>query len=205
MPPREPADPDAPEPSRWELTTRANPDHSSWYINRWRTMIANGEDVDGEARLADALAPRNARILDAGCGQGRVGARLQALGHTVVGVDVDPQLIAAAEEDYPGPRWVVGDLARLDLGEQFDVIISAGNVMGFLAESTRAEVVRRLAEHLAPEGRLVVGFGAGRGYDFDEFLGHARQAGLASQLLLESWDVRPFTSDSQFLVAVLSG
>ena len=54
------------------------------------------------------------------------------------GVDVDPVLIAAAEEDHPGPTFLVGDLAELDLPARgveadFDVIVSAGNVMGFLA------------------------------------------------------------------------
>ena len=59
-------------------------------------MEAEGRDLAGEARFVDALAPRAARVLDAGCGPGRVGAFLHALGHTVVGVDVDPVLIVAA-------------------------------------------------------------------------------------------------------------
>ena len=55
------------------------------------------------------------RVLDAGCVPGRVGAELAARGHIVVGVDVDPLLIAAAEADHPGPRWIVADLADFDL------------------------------------------------------------------------------------------
>lgn len=47
------------------------------------------------------------------------------------------------------------------------MIICAGNVMGFLAESTRAEVLVRLANHLSLDGRAAIGFGAGRGYDFN--------------------------------------
>ncbi len=89
--------------SRWVEITRENPDHSTWYVERFRTMAADGDDLDGEARLIDAMVPRGARLLDAGCGPGRVGGRLSVLGHDVVGVDVDPVLIAAAEHDHPGP------------------------------------------------------------------------------------------------------
>jgi SAM-dependent methyltransferase len=171
-------------------------------------MARAGEDLAGEARLVDTLVPRRARILDAGCGQGRTGAYLHAVGHEVVGVDGDTKLIAAAEQDHPGPRWIVADLAELDLpargiAEPFDAIVSAGNVMAFLAPSTRVPVLERLHAHLTPAGRAAIGFGAGRGYAFDEFLRDATIAGFEPDLLLSTWDLRPFTADSTFLVAVL--
>ena len=186
----------------------ADPGHSDWYIERFRAMARAGDDLGGEARFVDAMAPRAAHILDAGCGPGRVGGYLAAAGHRVVGVDVDPALIAAAEQDHPGPRWLVGDLAELDLpargvGEPFDVIVSAGNVMAFLAPSTRVPVLSRLRSHLRADGRLAIGFGAGRDYEFGQFLADAATAGLAAELLLSAWDVRPFTEDSGFLVALL--
>ena len=196
------------EQSEWVRITEADPGHSRAYVERFRGLAAQGADLAGEARLLDAMLPRGARVLDAGCGPGRVGAFLAAAGHHVVGVDVDPVLIAAAREDHPGPRWLVGDLATLDLpaagiAHPFDGIVCAGNVMTFLAPSTRVEVLRRLRTHLAGEGRAAIGFGAGRGYDFDEFLSDARKAGFAPDLLLATWDLRPFTPDSDFLVAVL--
>lgn len=201
---------DAPmtEQSAWTRITQEDPGHSAAYVQRFRTMAAQGRDLAGEARLVDAMLPRGARVLDAGCGPGRVGAVLAAAGHDVVGVDGDPVLIAAAEEDHPGPRWIVGDLAELDLPargvpEPFDGIVCAGNVMTFLAPGTRREVLRRLLAHLAPGGRAAIGFGAGRGYPFDEFLADAAAAGLTRDLLLSTWDLRPFGPDADFLVAVL--
>lgn len=196
------------EQSLWMQKVAVDPGHSEWYIERFRAMARAGEDLAGEARLIDAMVPRGSRILDAGCGPGRVGGYLGKVGHDVVGVDVDPALIEAAEQDHPGPRWVVGDLAELDLPargipEPFDVILSAGNVMTFLAPSTRGLVLARLRAHLAPEGRAVIGFGAGRDYPFDQFFDDATQAGLTPDLLLSTWDLRPFTEQSDFLVAVL--
>lgn len=196
------------ERSGWEELTANNPDHSTWYVERFRSMAEAGNDLAGEARFVDAMVARSSRVMDAGCGPGRVGAFLFEAGHTVVGVDGDPVLIAAAVEDHPGPQWLVGDLAELDLPskgvtEGFDAIVCAGNVMTFLAPSTRREVLTRLGRHLRPEGRIVVGFGAGRSYDFDEFCHDLTAAGLSLELEFESWDLRPLTDESGFLVAVL--
>lgn len=193
----------------WLQKIEQNPGHSAWYIERFRTMAADGHDLDGEARFVDAMAPRGARILDAGCGPGRVGGRLAALGHQVTGVDIDAELIAAAERDHPGSTWLVGDLAELDLpsvgiAEGFDVIVSAGNVMPFLDPTTRSQVLARLGAHLNPDGRLAIGFGSGRGYDFDEFFADTAGVGLRDELRLSTWDLRPLGPSSEFLVAVLT-
>jgi SAM-dependent methyltransferase len=196
------------EPSEWSRITTEDPTQSARYIERFRTMAAAGADLAGEARLIDAMAPRGARILDAGCGPGRVGAALAEVGHVVVGVDADAELIAAAEQDHPGPRWLIGDLAELDLAAQghepFDVIVCAGNVMAFLAPSTRLAVLANFGSHLAPGGRAVVGFGSGRGYEFGDFVLDVDNVGLALDATFETWDLRPFTDRSEFLVAVLS-
>jgi SAM-dependent methyltransferase len=197
-----------PEASAWTRITQENPDHSAAYIQRWRDLAAQGMDLVGEARLVDAMLPRRSRVLDAGCGQGRIGSHLASVGHDVVGVDVDPELIAAAREEHPDACWLVGDLAELDLPargvpEPFDAIVCAGNVMTFLAPSTRREVLRRMRAHIRDDGRAAIGFGAGRDYPFDEFLDDAAVSGWASDLLLSTWDLRPFTPESDFLVAVL--
>lgn len=196
-------------PNRWIELTEKNPDHSSWYIERFRSMAAAGDDLDGEARLVDAMVARGSRVLDAGCGPGRVGGHLARAGHEVVGVDIDPVLIAAAEHDHPGPTWLVADLATLDLpalgiGEGFDLIVCAGNVMTFLDPQTRQPVLERLAAHLRDGGRIVTGFGAGRDYPFAEFFDDVDQVGLVAEVRLSSWDLRPLTDQSDFLVAVLS-
>jgi hypothetical protein len=49
----------------------------------------------------------------------------------------------------------------------------------------------------------VIGFGAGRDYVFADFFDDVAEAGLSPELLLSTWDIRPFTEDSDFLVAIL--
>ncbi|OZG29687.1 SAM-dependent methyltransferase [Williamsia sp. 1138] len=196
-------------PSQWEEITAADPEHSTRYVERFREMAARGQDIVGEARMVDAMMSRGGRVLDAGCGPGRLGGHLHAAGHTVVGVDIDPVLIAAAQQDYPGPTWQVGDLAELDLPARgiaagFEVIVCAGNVMAFVAPSTRQAVLAGFARHLAPTGRVVVGFGSGRGYEFTEFFDDAAASGLSIDHRFSTWDLRPFTNSSDFVVAVFS-
>ena len=201
------SNPDRPR-GAWELMIEKNPDHSRWYVERFRQKAAEGEDLHGEARFVDAMVPRGSRILDAGSGPGRLGGELARRGHTVVGIDVDPYLIDAAREDHPEVTWLVGDLYEMDLPARdveanFDVIVSAGNVITFLAEGTASTVLARMRDHLAPGGRIVIGFGAGRGYDLKEFLADAASARLVPDVMLESWDIRALLPDSTFIVAVL--
>lgn len=185
-----------------------DPGHSQWYVERFRRLRLDGVDIAGEARTVDAMLERGSRVLDAGCGGGRVGAHLYAAGHEVVGVDVDPVLVEAAAADYPGPTWLVADLAELDLPARgmpagFDAVVCAGNVLTFCAPSTRRDVLDRLGRHLAGDGRLVVGFGTDRGYPVPRLLEDAAAVGLVADLLLSTWDLRPYAADADFVVALL--
>jgi SAM-dependent methyltransferase len=182
--------------------------HAEWYIERFRRMAADGADLAGEARLLDAMLSRRSRVLDAGCGPGRVGAELASRGHDVVGVDADPQLVDAARADHPGPVWLVADLAELDLAaagepEPFDAAVIAGNVMPFLAPGTEQAVLTRLAAHLRDDAVVVVGFGLERGYALSDFDAHAAGAGLRFEHRFATWDLRPWRDDAPFAVTVL--
>lgn len=190
---------------RW--ITDTNPGHSQWYIDRFRQMAANGDDLGGEARLIDAMLPhRGSRVLDAGCGPGRVSAVLHAAGHQVVGVDVDPELIAAAEQDHPGPNYYVGDLASFDLSdseEPFDGVVMAGNVIVFIAPDTEAQVLRRVADHVVADGFIVVGFHTNRHLTLEQFDQAVADAGLRVESRFATWNLNAPTGDSDFAVSVL--
>lgn len=169
-------------------------------------MAAEGKDIYGEARLINALVQPGSTILDAGCGTGRIAGWLQEHGHNAAGSDVDPILIEYAQQDYPDATWFVGDLGRDQLPPNtYDAIVSAGNVMGFIAPDDRQAVLDNLAQAAKPGGRIVVGYGSGPGRDwsFENFLDMAVHAGLEQELLLSAWDIQPFTADSTFMVALL--
>ena len=183
------------EPTRWQTDTDTG--HSDWYAKHFRTLREQGNDLDGEARFMDVLLPRHARVLDAGCGQGRTGGALMARGHEVVGVDADPVLIAAAEIDNPGPTWILADLSTLDLHADhppFDAAVLAGNVMSFVAPGTEARVLERIASHLTDDGLLVTGFHLEM-CDLATFDAAVDQAGLHRRQRFATWDLEPWPND----------
>jgi 2-polyprenyl-3-methyl-5-hydroxy-6-metoxy-1,4-benzoquinol methylase len=150
--------------SRWDEATGGAAGDS--YAARFDTLAASGVDVHGEATLCASLVARGARVLDAGCGTGRVAIRLAELGYECVGVDLDESMLAVARARAPQLTWVLGDVATVDLiGDGhpgFDLVVAAGNVVPLVAEGTEAQVIARLAAHLHPGGRLVAGFGLDR-------------------------------------------
>ncbi|MDN5822368.1 MAG: class I SAM-dependent methyltransferase [Brachybacterium sp.] len=191
-----------PAENRWTAAVRRDPRHARHHAERWHRLEASGQDIHGEARLLDAMAPRGAHVLDAGCGSGRLGGHLARVGHAVTGVDLDPHLIEVARTEHPGARWEVGNLAVLELHETFDLIACAGNVLTFLSAAERRPALARLAAHLVPEGRLVVGFGLDRGYALTDFVADAAAGGLRLSQRFGTWDLRPASDD--FLVGILT-
>lgn len=133
------------------------------YAKRFAELAASGADVHGEAAFCARLVEADARILDAGCGTGRVATRLAELGFDCVGVDADPSMVAQARSAAPDLRWIDADLAEMDGDDEltgpFDLVVAAGNVMPLLSPGSEARVLAALAERLAPGGRLVAGFG----------------------------------------------
>jgi 2-polyprenyl-3-methyl-5-hydroxy-6-metoxy-1,4-benzoquinol methylase len=148
-------------PSRWQALSGGR--FGTDYAARFARLAASGADLHGEATFCADLVSAGARILDAGCGTGRVAIRLAEQGFDVVGLDVDDSMLAVAREQAPALTWVLGDLAdtgRLVAGEgPFELVVLAGNVVPLVSEGALPDVVGALVSVLAPEGLLVAGFG----------------------------------------------
>ncbi len=183
--------------SRWDDVSR----DGAAYAASFAALAAAGSDVHGEARLCAALVPAPARVLDAGCGTGRVAIRLTSLGYTCVGVDADPSMLAEASRAAPALRWVLGDLAELELGETFELVVAAGNVIPLVAAESEAAVVRSLAAHLVAGGLLVAGFGLAASHlplddapiDLATYDRLCADAGLRLEQRFATWDCEPYT------------
>lgn len=173
------------------------------YAQRFVNIKAEGKDVDGEARFLDAMAEPGSRILDAGCGAGRIAHALTLRGHDVIGVDADPVLIEAGHGQHPEADLRVLDLVHLspDLGT-FDVVVCPGNVMAFVGAGTESTVVANIASVLAPGGRAVFGFHINRSYALSALDEHASAAGLQLEYRFGTWNLDPFTVESDWAVSV---
>lgn len=179
------------------------------YLERFLKLIESGEDIDGEARLADTISPRGARILDAGAGFGRVAAYLAAAGHEVVACEPDPVLVSKGRELYPGLQFLAKDILSLAPSDgSFDTIVLVGNVLVFAAPNTQRRLLDSLRARLRPEGRILAGFHLNEGpalnypYPITDFEADVAAVGLQIQSSFSSYQLDP--SSDNYLVAILS-
>ena len=184
--------------NRWLSGGRAR---GADYDARFEELARAGQDVHGEANLVESLGPT--AVLDAGCGTGRVAIELARRGVEVVGVDLDPDMLAAARRKAPHLQWVEADLVVVDLGRTFDAVVLAGNVMIFLTPGTEGPVVANLARHVAPGGLLVAGFQLLPGrLDLAGYDEAATGAGLGLAERWATWERAPFVDGGDYAVSV---
>lgn len=196
--------------TRWEQNWLREDRQWQSYADKFAQYYADGTDMDGEARFVDMLTPRNATVLDAGCGTGRVAAGIAARGHRVVGVDKDAGLVQIGVQRYPEVPLLVQDLVALDAvvlqaagqPDAFDVIACPGNVMVYLAAGTERQVLTNLVALLKPGGRVVFGFATDREYTVDGLDSDALAVGLAFEHRFRTWQLDPFADNSDWAVSV---
>lgn len=189
----------SPDPENpWLRMPRASGDE---YDEPYERRAAAGENVHGEADFVMRYSPRT--LLDAGCGTGRIARELARRGLDVVGVDLDDRMLSTARRKAPSIAWHCADLASIDLGRTFDVILLAGNVMIFLTPGTEGAVVANLERHLAPDGRLVAGFSLRPGrLTIEQYDRLAAKADLVLGERWSSWDGDLWTPGADYHVSV---
>ena len=171
------------------------------YDEAFQALAASGKDVHGEAAYVAALVPPGVRVLDAGCGTGRVAIELARRGYDASGVDSDASMLAVARRNAPELSWRLEDLAALEETAAYHLVVAAGNVMIFLEPGTEPAVVSRLAAALRPGGLLVSGWRTDElpVETYDEW---TRAAGLTQVVRHATWQGTPMTPEADWCVAV---
>jgi SAM-dependent methyltransferase len=119
--------------------------------------------------VLEHLPKEGGRVLDLGCGSGRIGGPIARAGHHVVGIDSDPTHESAYRSVVgEGGRFVVGDLVgpwpTVEGG--FDAVLLLGNVLMTVREpATLRAVLATVATVLAPEGVVIADDFAEAGWD----------------------------------------
>jgi SAM-dependent methyltransferase len=180
--------------TRW---TNAEVPRGHDYDRRWQRLAAEGQNVHGEADFVERLLRDfgGDRVLDAGCGTGRVAIELARRGFVTVGVDSDRAMVTAAREKAPELSWLDADLSSLtdSVTTEFDLAVMAGNVMIFLAPGTEARALTEVARSVRRGGLVVAGFSLRRDrLQLDDYDRHAQAAGLSLLQRWATWDRAPF-------------
>jgi len=196
--------------TRWSEVS-GGPGAATAYQQRFDDLAAKGMDIHGEAAFVASLMSPPVRVLDAGCGTGRVATQLTALGYHCTGVDADAAMVEVAQKRDPSTTWVRQDLSRLQLRAQaFEIAVLAGNVIPLLAPGTLLSAVERIAAHLQPGGLLVAGFGLDAAHlpqgcpvtplaDYDRA---CEVTGLSFVRRYGTWDRKPWHDGGGYAVSV---
>lgn len=101
-----------------------------------------------------------ADVLDLGCGTGTHDLMLAQRGHSVVGIDRAPEMIALAEQKTRGDgvdvEFHVGDVRTVDVGRSFDTVISMFAVVSYQCSNDDLSAMLATARrHLVPGGIFV--------------------------------------------------
>ncbi|WP_406195818.1 class I SAM-dependent methyltransferase [Kitasatospora sp. NBC_01560] len=108
--------------------------------------------VNGEPEVIRKAAPAGARILELGCGVGRVTHPLIELGFTVTAVDESADMLARVR----GARTVRGPIERLDLGEHFDVVLLGSFLVHAGDPAVRRGLLDACRRHVAADGCVLI-------------------------------------------------
>jgi trans-aconitate methyltransferase len=109
------------------------------------------------AALLDLLAPQpGERILDVGCGTGRLTAEIAGCGAQVLGIDSSIDMLGQARQNYPALKFALADATSFRFPEKFDAVFSNA-ALHWVKDAESA--VRAIAEALRPGGRFVAEFG----------------------------------------------
>ncbi len=97
---------------------------------------------------------RGKSVLEAGCGGGQHTAMMARFAESITAVDLNTvELARERNKDSRNIRFVEADIAQMNLGRSFDVVISIGVVHH---TDDPDATVRNLLKHVSPGGRLVL-------------------------------------------------
>jgi SAM-dependent methyltransferase len=128
-----------------------------------REHLGDDEDISFYLSLSQRPTPR--KVLELGCGTGRITLPLAQLGFDVVGLDNQPEMLQKAEErrrQAPSEirqrlQFIAGDMRTWSSDSDFDLIlIPASSITHVLSLEDQLAVWKTCHDNLQPGGRLLV-------------------------------------------------
>ena len=130
----------------WDADRR----NSGWNDKPWHDRFA-------------ASLPKEARVLDLGCGAGApVALSMVARGFRVTGVDASPTLISLCRDRMPGQEWIVADMRSLCLQSRFDGVLAWDSFFHLNPDDQR-RMFKVFAEHSSETAVLMFNTGSAYG------------------------------------------
>lgn len=134
----------------------------SGHLYDWENDLALDRQNDDIAFYLQQLKeqPPNARVLELGCGTGRISLPLARAGYPVIGVDLDADRLYVAQQ-HTRPTdpvtWLEADMCTVQNDQPFDLIlITYSSFLLLPTHAARRQCLNNLARQLTPSGRLII-------------------------------------------------
>jgi len=97
------------------------------------------------------------RVLDLGCGNGRIFELLKDKQVDYYGIDVSEKLIDIAKKNYPKAKFIVGDALNLPFSNSFfDAVFSIAVIHQIPSNELRSVFLKEAKRVLKPNGRMIL-------------------------------------------------
>ncbi len=140
---------------RWNRQRRPN----DWQLRRGETIL----------ELVRSLPLKRPKIIDLGCATGWFTAQLSRFGQDVTGIDLSEAAIELAKSDFPGIRYIAGNIFEMKLMPEMVDLVVCQEVIAHVPD--QQELVRRIARIIKPGGYLIIT--------------------TANKFVIERWDMGP--------------
>ncbi|MER5884371.1 class I SAM-dependent methyltransferase [Streptomyces sp. NPDC001941] len=109
-----------------------------------------------EPQVVAGAVPAGARLLELGCGAGRVTGPLAERGFVVTAVDESEEMLEKVRARVPGVRTVRGAIEGLDLGERFDAVVLGSFLVHTAGAELRAALLETCRRHVTDDGCVLI-------------------------------------------------
>ena len=130
-----------------------------WSTKNFVRKYAHTQLRPAEATILQEFgADLTGRVLELGCGAGRVTGHMGELSDDVLGIDLSAQMVRAAREAYPAIGFEVGDVRDLECfaDGSFDVVAGWCNIVDVLNVEHRDELHAQAQRLLSPSGLFLL-------------------------------------------------
>jgi len=149
-----------------------NFDQSKYWVDRHKNLVGDPRSVGnlgasvednhlGEQQLIELIARlasrlEAGRVLDLGCGYGRIAAPFIDNGWRYTGVDVSPDALEQARDSHPDAEFLEKDLLEWKPKQEFDLVLALYVLVHFVDDKQWAKFAQHAFNAVAPGGLMII-------------------------------------------------